>query len=367
MTTNDTPSAAALTATIMNQVQVYASAWSLVGGQFDQGNALEIAEHEKTNLRTLIGNTIAMLERPAEAVTRPALLDAADVLRDAVQANSIFAIGIVHGIASLANGKPVAPPSLDRCYAPSCGKWDGNPECTCAKTAPSPADERTAFEAWYLRDMPHETYLLKRSHRHPEMYDDDSVEDAWTGWQARAASANETGAAGARERLFAAACECLSPDQMDKFDALFDGDDDTCARFLRCVLKRSPAMAADAVASAADLRALISDDSYAMSFQTMGQYRAALLRTLSAAPQPAHADAREGLTRKHIMRMFTYRQQPDNVGAWRLGEACRAAKPGGDPIDHGLSLLKELQAKGYGVVELPSEISAAATAEGAQS
>lgn len=50
--------------------------------------------------------------------------------------------------------------------------------------------------------------------------------------------------------------------------------------------------------------------------------------------------------------VLTYANQPDNVGAWRLGEACRAAKAGGDPIDHGLSLLKELQARGYGVVAL---------------
>ncbi|WP_244361749.1 hypothetical protein [Burkholderia pseudomallei] len=49
---------------------------------------------------------------------------------------------------------------------------------------------------------------------------------------------------------------------------------------------------------------------------------------------------------------LTYANQPGNVGAWKLGEACRAAKAGGDPIDHGLSLLKELQARGYGVVDL---------------
>ncbi|VWB69817.1 hypothetical protein [Burkholderia lata] len=47
------------------------------------------------------------------AAARPSLLDAADVLRDAVQANSMFAIGIVHGIASLASGKAAAPPSLE--------------------------------------------------------------------------------------------------------------------------------------------------------------------------------------------------------------------------------------------------------------
>lgn len=56
-------------------------------------------------------------------------------------------------------------------------------------------DERAAFEAWYLRDMPHETYLLKRTtskYRQPECYEDDSVEECWAGWQARAASPQAT-------------------------------------------------------------------------------------------------------------------------------------------------------------------------------
>lgn len=51
-------------------------------------------------------------------------------------------------------------------------------------------------------------------------------------------------------------------------------------------------------------------------------------------------------------KILTYKNQPFNVGAWKLGEACRHAKPGGDPIDHGLSLLKELQDRGYGVISL---------------
>ncbi|ARP89781.1 hypothetical protein CAL14_05350 [Bordetella genomosp. 9] len=57
-------------------------------------------------------------------------------------------------------------------------------------------------------------------------------------------------------------------------------------------------------------------------------------------------------------KVFTYTEQPcDNVIAWRLGEACRnAAKaPGGDYIDGGLSLLKELQEKGFGVVALDAQ------------
>ncbi|SEI41673.1 hypothetical protein [Paraburkholderia diazotrophica] len=39
---------------IMEQAQVFASAWSLVGGVFDSGNALETAEEEKEALRDLL-------------------------------------------------------------------------------------------------------------------------------------------------------------------------------------------------------------------------------------------------------------------------------------------------------------------------
>lgn len=40
----------------------------------------------------------------------------------------------------------------------------------------------------------------------------------------------------------------------------------------------------------------------------------------------------------------------DNVYAMRLAKAARAAKPGGDMIDHGWSLLKALHAEGFTVV-----------------
>lgn len=52
-------------------------------------------------------------------------------------------------------------------------------------------------------------------------------------------------------------------------------------------------------------------------------------------------------------RIYTYSQQPtDNVIAWRIGEACSKARPGGDYIDHGLSLLQQLQEKGYGITAI---------------
>lgn len=53
---------------------------------------------------------------------------------------------------------------------------------------------------------------------------------------------------------------------------------------------------------------------------------------------------------------ITYKNQPtDNVDCWKLGEACRKAanEPKcGDYIDLGLILLRELEARGYGVVKL---------------
>lgn len=40
--------------TLMEQAQVFASAWSLVGGIFDQGNQMQIAEQEKTRLEDML-------------------------------------------------------------------------------------------------------------------------------------------------------------------------------------------------------------------------------------------------------------------------------------------------------------------------
>lgn len=47
--TNQTP-----TDQLMEQAQVFASAWSLVGGPFDRGSALENAEEAKDDLREMI-------------------------------------------------------------------------------------------------------------------------------------------------------------------------------------------------------------------------------------------------------------------------------------------------------------------------
>lgn len=62
----------------------------------------------------------------------------------------------------------------------------------------------------------------------------------------------------------------------------------------------------------------------------------------------------DALTTAHAP-VYTYGKQPDNVVAWRFGEACANAKPGGDPIDRGLSLLQQLQEKGYGIVAIAAQ------------
>ena len=47
---------------IMEQAQVFASAWSLVGGPFDSGGMLETAEQEKAALRALLASKPAVPE-----------------------------------------------------------------------------------------------------------------------------------------------------------------------------------------------------------------------------------------------------------------------------------------------------------------
>lgn len=52
-------------------------------------------------------------------------------------------------------------------------------------------------------------------------------------------------------------------------------------------------------------------------------------------------------------RAYSYKDQPDNRGAYRVGLAANNLKqPCGDLIDKGLALLKELEAQGYGIFEL---------------
>lgn len=49
---------------------------------------------------------------------------------------------------------------------------------------------------------------------------------------------------------------------------------------------------------------------------------------------------------------YTYTDQPDNVGAMKLGRAALGITPGGDVIDAGLSLLDRLSREGFGVFQI---------------
>lgn len=52
---------------VMEQAQVFASAWSLVGGPFDSGKMLADAEEAKEELRRMV-RSLALLAAQAESV-----------------------------------------------------------------------------------------------------------------------------------------------------------------------------------------------------------------------------------------------------------------------------------------------------------
>lgn len=56
-------------AKLMKQAQVFASAWSLVGGRFDSGNCLEEAEAAKAELREMIHAALASQATTGAATT----------------------------------------------------------------------------------------------------------------------------------------------------------------------------------------------------------------------------------------------------------------------------------------------------------
>lgn len=53
-----------------------------------------------------------------------------------------------------------------------------------------------------------------------------------------------------------------------------------------------------------------------------------------------------------VRRAYTYKHQPGNQAAATLGNAWLNTQRGGDSIDAGLSLLKQLERAGYGVFAL---------------
>ncbi|HIC7209370.1 hypothetical protein [Burkholderia stabilis] len=215
--------------------------------------------------------------------------------------------------------------------------------------APAPADERAAFEAWYRREFS-TSYPGRDMDRVLECTENDPYNPwrrYWVGWQARAASANETVAEEADEPylvmldvrdLFAYLRAAWRegqhydredmPDQADSWSAASDYANKTIERWtsMRPVAARSPAMAAEgaayhdgieAVAKMIDEKAVDyavefgcwERDTGALSFgqgahaDVKRDYHSSLVELAeevramaAAAPQPAQADARVGLT-----------------------------------------------------------------------
>ncbi|MCD9087391.1 hypothetical protein [Stenotrophomonas sp. SY1] len=115
-----------------------------------------------------------------------------------------------------------------------------------------------------------------------------------------------------------------------------------------------------AVGKALDTLDELPDDRPGEVMEAAAKARWALRRVLSApladaspkggsdAPTRDHIDADNGLR----SYPWTYQNQPGNLGASALGDCARLAHPGGDSIDHGLSLLRELHVRGFGIVRV---------------
>ena len=90
--------------------------------------------------------------------------------------------------------------------------------------------------------------------------------------------------------------------------------------------------------------------------ETWAQYDAVRLYILNSTPaqepyEIGTAGSAYDLPGKR--RAYTYQEQPDNVGACRLGYAATQARSAsGDAVDVGLALLRSLEERGFGVFEL---------------
>jgi hypothetical protein len=86
---------------VMAQAQVFASAWSLVGGQFDFGNGLKDAEQAEAELRAML---IAPSHPPQRTEQEPD--DIASII----------------ACRNMLDAQPVPPRSTEQNFCPRCGK-----------------------------------------------------------------------------------------------------------------------------------------------------------------------------------------------------------------------------------------------------
>ncbi|MEZ7521073.1 hypothetical protein [Burkholderia vietnamiensis] len=150
-----------------------------------------------------------------------------------------------------------------------------------AASASQPADERAAFEKWWLDG----SYGFRKCDifEPNDVTEDNALEIFREGWQAHASSANETGAKGAD----ALAHEVWAAAQLVPGEGIEDG-----VQRIAAILSRSPAMAAEAVA-------IVDESDDGLFVEILYGANGSPLKCgdkLYAAPQPAQADARVGLT-----------------------------------------------------------------------
>lgn len=98
--------------TIMEQAQVFASAWSLVGGRFDGGNAMDDAEVAKNELRQMVAEALAKQPAQQEPTTKHTKPFESARVGDYNRGwnDCLFASGIVKQTEQPAQQEPVALP-----------------------------------------------------------------------------------------------------------------------------------------------------------------------------------------------------------------------------------------------------------------
>lgn len=78
---------------IMEQAQVFASAWAFFGGPFDQGDGKEQAEREEARLREVIRDVLSKLRAPVAGPSGETMR-LAGVIADKIEDGTLFDAGI---------------------------------------------------------------------------------------------------------------------------------------------------------------------------------------------------------------------------------------------------------------------------------
>lgn len=141
-------------------------------------------------------------------------------------------------------------------------------------------------------------------------------------------------------------------------DGYYDGSVDAYWHFWNAALDGAPVQQVSVPDGWKWVPVELTDKMHEAMVMTGGTLQTVYRAMLNAAPAAPAAQAYEiGIYGKAYdlpskRRAYTYDEQPDSVVASRLACALSSVEPGGDSIDHGLSLLNQLQEAGFGVFEL---------------